>query len=73
MRSAGIQIDALTEYMTLLREGEGTREARKKILTEQREHLVEKLLEMQKTLDILNKKIESYEDKMLKCEREINK
>lgn len=72
MRSAGVQIEALTEYMTLLRKGEGTREARKKILTEQRDQLMEKLSEMQKTLNILNKKIESYEDKMLKYEREIN-
>jgi len=71
MRSAGVQIDALTEYMTLLREGEGTREARKEILIEQRKHLMEKIAEMQKTLDILNKKIESYEDKILKYENEI--
>lgn len=71
MRSAGVQIEALTQYMNLLRKGDETRPARKKILTEQRDQLVRKLAEMQKTLDILNQKIDGYEDKMLVYEQEI--
>ena len=71
MRSAGVQIDALTEYMTLLREGDETREARRNILVEQREQLMGKIADMQRTLNILNKKIEIYEDKILKCEQEM--
>ncbi len=70
MRSAGIQIDALTQYMNLLREGDETRQARKRILTEQRDMIVQRLSEMQKTLDILNRKIDGY-DKMLVYEQEI--
>ena len=36
MRSAGIQIEALIEYVTLFQQGDPTREARKQILIEQR-------------------------------------
>ena len=72
MRSAGVQIEALTEYMTLLRRGEDTWEARKQILVEQRDQLNRKVEEMQRTLEILNKKIDGYEGKMRRIEQEMS-
>ena len=42
MRNAGVEIEILIEYMTLLDKGKTTVEARKKLLEEQREKLLEK-------------------------------
>ena len=72
MRSAGVQIEAQTEYMTLLRRGDDTWEARKQILVEQRDQLNRKVEEMQRTLEILNKKIDGYEGKMRRIEQEMS-
>jgi DNA-binding transcriptional MerR regulator len=71
MRSAGLPIDVLIEYMRLVEQGDRTIEARKKILIEQREQLAARMAEMQKTLDLLDYKIEVYENRVLKREQEI--
>jgi DNA-binding transcriptional MerR regulator len=71
MRSAGLPIEVLIEYMALLLEGDDTIEARKDILKEQREQLLARMEEMQKTLDILNHKIQVYEGKILETEKKI--
>lgn len=61
MRSAGIQVEALIEYVELFQLGEDTSAARKQILLEQREQLIKRMGDMQETLERLNKKIERYE------------
>lgn len=61
MRSAGVQIEALIEYVSLFQQGDKTSDARKEILVEQRQLLVEKIETMQKTLERLNYKIDAYE------------
>ena len=71
MRSAGLPIEVLIEYVGLVQRGDKTIEARKEILKEQRELLVSKMKEMQKTLDILDRKIEVYENAVLKKEKEL--
>jgi DNA-binding transcriptional MerR regulator len=71
MRSAGLPIEVLIEYFGLVQQGDSTIEARKEILKEQREQLVARMREMQKTLDILNYKIEVYENAVLKKEKEL--
>lgn len=71
MRSAGLPIEVLVEYVALVQQGDKTIEARKEILKEQRELLVARMKEMQKTLDILDHKIEVYEKAVLKKEKEI--
>jgi DNA-binding transcriptional MerR regulator len=71
MRSAGLPVEALIEYVALVQRGDQTIEARKEILKEQRGLLVARMQEMQKTLDILNHKIEVYENAVLKKEKEI--
>jgi MerR family transcriptional regulator, aldehyde-responsive regulator len=71
MRSAGLPIEVLIEYGGLVQQGDRTIEARKEILKEQRELLVARMKEMQKTLDILDHKIEVYENAVLKKEKEM--
>lgn len=61
MRSAGLPIEALIEYVALFQQGSATIEARKQILVEQRDQLAERISEMQQTLKRLNGKIERYE------------
>ena len=62
MRSAGVQIEALVEYVELFRHGDATLEARKALLMEQRDLLLARMEEIQQSLDRLNYKIQLYED-----------
>jgi DNA-binding transcriptional MerR regulator len=71
MRSAGLPIEVLVEYVGLVQQGDKTIEVRKEILKEQREQLLAKLKEMQKTLDMLDYKIRVYENAVLKKEKEL--
>ena len=71
MRSAGLPIEVLIEYVGLVQQGDKTIEARKEILKEQREQLASRMKEMQKTLDLLDYKISVYENAVLKKEKEI--
>ena len=65
MRSAGVQIEALIEYVALFQQGDETIGARKALLIEQREQLVERMAEMQRSLDRLNDKIERYDQGLM--------
>src|SRR5512136_1599692 len=69
MRSAGLPIEVLIDYMELVQQGDQTIDARKEILIEQREQLSARMAEMQKTLEILDHKIEVYENAVLKKEQ----
>jgi DNA-binding transcriptional MerR regulator len=71
MRSAGLPIEVLIEYVALVQQGDKTIGARKEILVEQRKLLLGRMQEMQKTLDILNHKIEGYENAVLKKEKQM--
>ena len=68
MRNAGLPVEVLIEYVTLFQKGDATVGARKEILIEQRDKLVERLAEMQETLERLNYKIENYETGIRKAE-----
>lgn len=71
MRSAGLPIEVLIEYVSLFQQGDDTIEARKEILQEQREILAAKIADLQKTLDLLDHKIEVYAQAVLTTEREL--
>lgn len=71
MRSAGLSIEVLVEYVRLAMQGDETVDARKKILMEQKEQLKARMEEMQKTLDRLSYKIDVYENTLLKKEKEL--
>jgi DNA-binding transcriptional MerR regulator len=73
MRSAGLPIEVLIEYVGLVQQGDTTIEARKEILQEQRELIQARMDTMQKTLDLLDYKISVYENAVLKREKELLK
>ena len=61
MRSAGIQVEALIEYVALYQQGDETNEARKEILVEQPAPLMPRMADMEATLERLNYKIDNYD------------
>ena len=65
MRSAGVQIEALIEYVTLMQANTGL-ERRKNILIEQRARLIEQVQYLRTTIERLDYKIDHYEDLILK-------
>jgi len=69
MRSAGLPVEVLIEYVALVQRGDQTIEARKEILKEQRQQLATRMKEMQKTLDLLDHKIDVYENAVLTKEK----
>ena len=71
MRSAGVGIEALTEYCRLFQQGEETLGARKALLVEQRRQLRERMEDMRKSLDRLDQKIENYDQGLARKEREL--
>lgn len=66
MRSAGLSIESLVEYVALFQQGESTHEARKHILVEEREKLEARIEEMLETKKRLDYKISNYESKISK-------
>ncbi|HOO74852.1 MAG TPA: MerR family transcriptional regulator [Tepiditoga sp.] len=73
LRTAGVQIEALIKYVSLFQEGDSTVEERKKILMDQRDKLSEKINDLQTSLDVLNKKIETYDQYMPEFEKDFKK
>ena len=71
MRAAGVQIEALIEYVALFQQGDDTIDARKALLIEQREQLLARMEDMQKSLDRLNMKIERYEKGLMTKEQQL--
>ncbi len=72
MRNAGLPIEVLSRYMALVQQGDSTVEARKDILLQQRAQLAARMAAMQKTLDLLDHKIEVYEKVILEKEQAIH-
>ncbi len=71
MRSAGLPLEVLIEYVTLVAQGDETIPARKELLNHQREQLTARMEDMKKTLERLDYKIESYEHTIIKKEKEL--
>lgn len=61
MRSAGLPIEALIEYVKLYQQGEATFAARLQLLQEQRESLEEQKTQLEKAINKLKYKISRYE------------
>lgn len=71
MRSAGLPVETLTQYVRLFEQGDETFDARKALLIEQRDALAARMRDMQATLDRLNLKIERYEKTIVPIENEL--
>lgn len=61
MRSAGLPVEVMIEYVKLTQEGDATIPARLQLLKEQRESLLEQKEKINATLERLNYKIGRYE------------
>lgn len=61
MRSAGLPIEAIIEYVRLFQLGDSTFSARLELLSEQRRKLIEQREKIDITIDRLNYKIAKYE------------
>ena len=62
MRSAGLSVEAISEYVRLSRLGDGTIKDRLALLQGQREGLLERQGQIAQALERLNYKIARYED-----------
>ncbi len=71
MRSAGLPIETLIEYYGLVQQGDVTIETRKEILIEKRAELAARMDELQKTLDLLNYKINVFENALVEKGQEL--
>ncbi len=65
MRSAGLPIETLMEYVKLYQQGDETIDARINILMEQRRQLVKRMEDMKETLERLDIKIAGYERRII--------
>ncbi len=73
MRSAGLPVDVLAEYIKLFDKGDETAGQRKQLLIDQREILKQKIVEMNKALDKLNYKIDVYYSEIVDKEKALLK
>ncbi|AJQ28218.1 MerR family transcriptional regulator [Pelosinus fermentans] len=73
MRSAGLPIEVLIEYIGLFQQGDETIEARKELFIEQRKLLITKMEDMRKTLERLDYKIASYEQAIIEKEKALKR
>lgn len=64
MRSAGLPLEALAEYVRLCREGDATIPDRRRLLLEQKERLIIQLKAIQETMERLDYKISRYDKAM---------
>ena len=73
MRSAGLPIEVLIEYVGLFQQGDETIEARKELLIEQRKQLITTIEDMKKTLERLDYKIARYEQAVVEKEKTLRR
>jgi DNA-binding transcriptional MerR regulator len=71
MRSAGIPVETLIEYVALFQKGDATRQVRKEMLIEQRALLAQRITEMQEALEKLDFKIANYDTLLLEYEKKM--
>ena len=62
MRSAGLPVEAMIEYVRLTQEGDATIPARLQLLQEQKVHLEEQKQQLEAAMDKLDYKISRYEE-----------
>lgn len=62
-KRGGLALEAIREYIQLALQGETTKPARKEILIEAKEELEKKMAEIQESLDVIDYKLDTYEQK----------
>ncbi|MBQ6450321.1 MAG: MerR family transcriptional regulator [Solobacterium sp.] len=64
LRRAGLPIEAISRYVELNLQGEGTLAERVELLKTQREELQKQIRETEEALQLLEKKIRKYEERL---------
>lgn len=62
-KRGGMSLEAIREYIQLALQGEDTKPARKEILLDAKDDLEKKMAEIQESLDVINYKLYTYEQK----------
>lgn len=62
-KRGGMSLESIREYIQLAIQGEHTKPARKEILLESKEELEKKLADIQESLDVINYKLDTYDQK----------
>lgn len=62
-KKAGVPLESIREYIQLAIKGESTKESRREILLETKAELEKKMYDIQETLDVINYKVDTYEQK----------
>lgn len=60
-KKGGMSLEAIREYIQLALQGEATKPVRKEILLEAKEELEKKMAEIQESLDVINYKLDTYD------------
>lgn len=71
MRSAGISVDVLAEYIKLFEKGDDSQEERRQLLINEREKLKSKIADMNAALERLNYKIDVYYKEVVSKEKNL--
>lgn len=61
LRSAGVSIESIVEYVKLFQQGEGTFEARCALLSKEREGIIKQIEQLKEAVALLEYKISRYE------------
>ncbi|MBC3796054.1 MerR family transcriptional regulator [Acetobacterium tundrae] len=62
-KRGGMSLEAIREYIQLALQGESTKPARKEILLDAKKDQEKKMAEIQESLDVINYKLDTYEQK----------
>lgn len=73
LKSAGISLDAILEYIQLAEQGDMTIQARKDVLKRQRLEIVKKIALLNESLEIIDSKINQYHEKVLPVTQQLMK
>lgn len=73
LRHAGVSIQSLRIYLSLVDQGDETAQKRKEILIEQRDRILDESLKLKEVLDLMNSKIRNYDEVLLKREETLLK
>lgn len=68
LRKAGMQVKRIKYFVNLYRDGSSS-DRRKRLLTDQRDQLKKRMLDIQKTINYLNYKIDHFDDHLLTFEK----
>lgn len=72
-KKAGMSLENIREYIQLSLKGESTKDERWNILLDTKSQIEQKMNDLQETLDVINYKMENYENKCEPITKELIK